>query len=363
MSGSTSDHIHCFIAADVGGTNARFRVVKRSTMDELYREVVLFKVFPVEDYDSIESIIAVLMSILKGKGETPRVITLAIAGVLENNCIECTNVPRWPIVDANALKKKFGFKQFHLLNDFEANGYATCAVNVDENSVVIQEGDPVKKEPKIVVGPGTGLGCALVVYNEEQNFYTVVRSEGGHTEFTVTNEEELKLRNFALRYIAQHHKNHPEPTRVSTERLAAGPAIPLMYEFFREEYPELEVVCQPDPKTNTFSGKDVVKACLSKGDPLASKVVKQFVKNLAIFTSDIALVAMARGGVYLTGGVSEVLAECIKSNHFLDIMHDKGRLSSFLKKVPVYFLKGQPGLDGSEQFCLQNFCVSEMHDS
>jgi glucokinase len=342
--------IHSIIAADVGGTNARFRVVKRS-FDGSFREVILFKVYPVKEYDSIESILKEVTSSLKEKVE---VITLAIAGVKENNCVKCTNVPQWPLVDANDLKQKFGFKQFHLLNDFEANGYATCALNVHENCAVIQEGVPDPKEPRIILGPGTGLGFAIIVYNDTAGSYTVVRAEGGHTEYTVTNEEELKMKRFAIKYLS---KPEHQLTRASTERFTAGPAIPLMYEFFHQEYPELEVVCQVDPNTNKVKGSDVVIAAKSTKDPLCIKVLDQFIKNLAIFTSDMALVTMCAGGIYLTGGVSEHLADYIKSTKFLDIMHNKGRLSPFLKKIPIYHLGGTPGLDGAEQFCVQNLIL------
>lgn len=114
-------NIHYFVASDVGGTNARFRVVKRSTSDESYRDVVIEKVFPVKDYDSIE---AIIMSLLGSINARIKCMTLAVAGNKENNCIKVTNVPQWPLVDATELKEKFQLQQFNLLNDFEANGYS-----------------------------------------------------------------------------------------------------------------------------------------------------------------------------------------------------------------------------------------------
>jgi glucokinase len=346
--------IHYFIAADVGGTNARFRVVKRSITDETYRDVVLEKIFPVKDYTNIESIIGSLLGSLNARIEG---MTLAVAGSKENNCIKVTNVPSWPLVDSESLKSMFKFKQFNLLNDFEANGYGACAYGVheSENLITLQKGEVVDKEPKIILGPGTGLGCALIVYNHTEGAYNVVRGEGGHTEFTATNEQELRLRNFVIEYIKE--KEGSEISRVSVERLTAGPAIPLMYEFFQKEHPELELVWAQDEESKLYEASDIVNNALKNKDPLCIKVLDQFIHNLAVFVSDIALVTMCAGGIYLTGGVIENLTDYMLSDDckFLEIMGNKGRLSEFVQKVPVYMFAKTPGLDGAEQFGLQNF--------
>lgn len=70
---------------------------------------------------------------------------------------------------------------------------------------------------------------------------------------------------------------------------------------------------------------------------------------------------MCSGGLYLTGGVIEAVADYIQSEEckFLEIMKNKGRLSEFVEKVPVYMFKSSPGLDGSEQFGLQSFTNSQ----
>lgn len=351
-----TENIHYFIASDVGGTNARFRVVKRSTSDESYRDVVLEKTFPVKDYDSIEAIIMTLLGSLNARVKG---MTLAVAGSKENETIKVTNVPQWPIVDAEELKAKFKFAQFNLLNDFEANGYGAWAYGVheSENLITVQKGEPVEKEPKIITGPGTGLGCALIVYNHTEGCYNVVRGEGGHTEYAATNELELRLRNFVIEYIKE--KQGKDIDRVSTERLCAGPAIPLLYEFFIKENPDLEVVWKQDEETKLYEAADISR-WFNNGedpDPLCKLVIEQFIKNLAVFVSDIALVTMCGGGIYLTGGVVENLASYLISDkcQFLEIMRNKGRLSGFIEKVPIYLFAKTPGLDGAEQFGLQNF--------
>lgn len=287
-------------------------------------------------------------------------MTVAVAGNKVGDKIKVTNVPKWPIVDAEELKEKFNLKQFNLLNDFEANGYGACEFGLHENGklITINEGEQQSNDPKIITGPGTGLGCALIIYNQALGEHTVLRGEGGHTEFTATTEQEIRLREFTLTYLRD--RGHTIE-RVSVERLTAGPAIPMIYEFFQQEYPDMEVILQPLEETGEVDGSEVVKNALT--DPLCKKTIDQFISNLAVFVSDVILVAMAGGGVYLTGGVTEGLITFFQSEEckFLDIMQNKGRLSDYIKKVPIYIFKNAPGLDGAEQYGLQNLAHNKVH--
>ena len=85
-------HIHYFLAADVGGTNARFRLVKRSTTDPTYRSVVMEKTFKAADYSKIDEI---FMQIMGSVNARINVCTLAIAGPKDGNKVQVTNIPEW----------------------------------------------------------------------------------------------------------------------------------------------------------------------------------------------------------------------------------------------------------------------------
>lgn len=120
--------------------------------------------------------------------------------------------------------------------------------------------------------------------------------EGGHTEYTVTNELELRLRNFCFEWFKKN--TGEEITRLSTERVTAGPALPLLYEFFKQEKPELEVTIKPEEDGHA-SPENVIKAALEDKDPLALEAVNQFVKNLAVIVGDMAITTLAYSGIYL----------------------------------------------------------------
>lgn len=44
------------------------------------------------------------------------------------------------------------------------------------------------------MGPGTGLGEGYLTKSEFSNVYEIHSSEGGHTDFSVTSEEDWNLR-------------------------------------------------------------------------------------------------------------------------------------------------------------------------
>jgi len=347
-----AESIHYFIAADVGGTNARFRIVKRSTQDSAYRKVVLEKSFQASDFESIDDI---FMNLLGSINARISICTLAIAGPKDGRKVQVTNIPKWGWIDAEVLKEKFGFEKFFLLNDFEANGYGATFVDVEksEDCVVINEGVQVSGGNKFIIGPGTGLGCAIIIYNKAEGDYNVHPGEGGHTEYPIVDEVDLRLKNFAIDYLKR--VDNVEIDRVSVERLTAGPALPLIYEFFKLEHPELEVVLEAKSKKGEVSGKEILSKALNEKDPLCVMVLEQFIKHLAILTGDIALITLAYGGIYLCGGVAVALKNYLRSEEckFKQIMTKKGRFSERVANMPVYLLTHEPGLDGAEQYGLQ----------
>jgi glucokinase len=97
---------------------------------------------------------------------------------------------------------------------------------------------PEEGAPRVVMGPGTGLGEGYMTKSVFSSCYEIHGCEGGHTDFAVTSEEDWKLRQFAIDYIQNSNNKENERgkdtiERVSVERLCAGPAVPLIYEFMK----------------------------------------------------------------------------------------------------------------------------------
>lgn len=99
---------------------------------------------------------------------------------------------------------------------------------------------PQENGVKVVMGPGTGLGEGFLTKSAFSKCYEVFSSEGGHVDFNITSEEDYKLRQFAIDHINNSKRLDEEDiTRVSVERLCAGPAIPLIYDFIKSQHNDI----------------------------------------------------------------------------------------------------------------------------
>ena len=222
---------------------------------------------------------------------------------------------------------------------------------------------------KIVIGPGTGLGQGLLCKGLDSKYYDVFPSEGGHVEFSVRSKEDFDLLEFAHEYIensenTENLRSKGHVSRISIERLCAGPALPLMYEFFAKKYPELEKVLetQGGHTFDDITAGMIVEMGVKKRDPLCLKVVEKFTEIFAVEVGNTALKTLPYGGIYLTGGVTEGIMEyLLKSNTFLDNFYAKGRQEKKMRKMPIFIVKGdiKLGLQGAEE-CARRILTSKL---
>lgn len=180
------------ILGDIGGTNARLeltKVIKDSSKPEVVKSIF----YSTQDYKGLDEVLEQFLSEFKGTDKYPTIGVIAVACPVNQNCSEKFANCDWPPINGDETGKKFGLTSLTLLNDFEAIGHALNKVGNDD-VVVINKGKAETFGMKVVVGPGTGLGVACVGtgYNESGKVVnTVYPTEGGHTHFAATDEEEV----------------------------------------------------------------------------------------------------------------------------------------------------------------------------
>jgi glucokinase len=87
---------------------------------------------------------------------------------------------------------------------------------------------------------------------------------------------------------------------------------------------------------------------LARTDPLCDRVLDLFSEIFGAQAGNLALTAVATGGVYLAGGIAPRLADRLKGGEFMAAFRDKGRLSELLARVPVHVVMNpKVGLLGS----------------
>jgi glucokinase len=312
------------IAGDIGGTNARFSIIDENT-------IIFEKHYPSKDFDKFEDVFAVFVEDVPG--QIPHCACLAVAGVVEGNRVEATNIP-WTI-DGHYLKERFGLKVLYLINDFEAAAWGITVLNKDQ-LVQIGGGKPISNGPKAMLGAGTGLGQAILVPCSKG--YRVLSTEGGHVDFAPRNEEEIRL----LRYLM---KKFPH---VSVERVLSGPGLVHIYEFLlKERGPEESVFSRQSVKEKNQAAHITMHALQGAGE-LCLQAVRMFCSIYGAEAGNLALKCLAAGGVYVAGGIAQKILPILSEGAFRQAFEAKGRMEKVLKHIPTYVvISPQLGLLGA----------------
>lgn len=303
------------LVADIGGTRARFAMAQRS---EPGVELDAAKTLAVDDYPDFETACrAYLQSVAP---ERPTDATLALACGPAEDVVKLTN-NRW-IFDRAAIESAFDLQSCLFVNDFEAVAHTVANAEPDDLVSLAGSAEMGPQDVISILGPGTGLGVALLIRNGES--YRVVPTEAGHIGFAPQDAFEDGL---TARLRAQFG-------RVSAERVVAGPGLAALMETLSDD-----------------SGKQSSDAALWQaaldGHGTAGAALGRFLAAYGSFAGDIAL-AHGSHHVVLVGGLTERLLEQLPQSNFMDRFREKGRFASQMADTPISFLrKAEPGLTGA----------------
>ena len=304
------------LVADIGGTNARFAIADLDTL----------RLSGAASFRCAEfaSLAAAADAYLDGIAERPVVCAIAVAGPVVGGNVRLTN-SSWSF-GLEELRSSLGLRRLLVLNDFEALAHALPHLGNSELHQ-IGGGSTVERATKVVLGPGTGLGIASLVWSPTG--WSAMASEGGHASFAVEDAREFAMVERLLRGRG----------RLSVERVVSGPGIADVYRVLTE--------LQGRPAV-PLEAPEVVKSALAGEDPIAEETLERFVTWLGRFAGDAALFFAARGGVYLGGGIAPRIVDVLSAGPFRRAFEAKGRMASYLAPVPIYvILSGDAGLKGA----------------
>jgi glucokinase len=306
------------LAGDIGGTNVRLHVA--DVNNGVIGSVAAAR-FESARYATFEQLLREFLAIPAAAG-SPTAVCLAVAGPIRRTAsgqaVRVTNLP-WE-VDGGTLARDFEFPRVRLINDFQAVGYGIEALT-DADLVVLQQGEPEPRGVRAVLGAGTGLGQAILVW--QQNRYEACPTEGGHVDFAPTDNAQIEL----WRYLNERYG------RATYERVLSGPGLVDTYAFLRGHG-------QPDETgTGGAGGRTtpaaITRAALSGADPLAVQALDLFVRVYGAQAGNLALTVLPRGGVYLAGGIAPKIIDKLRDGSFLRAFQAKGRLATLLQRVPI----------------------------
>jgi glucokinase len=299
------------LVADIGGTNARFAIAEIADKTVSIHDAQTFRA---DDFETIGDAANAYLESIKWR---PQRGCFAAAGPIIDNEVDFTN-SHWTL-RAEDIVRPLGLKAFRIVNDFYALA-AGIAYLPDDGFIEVKGGEPVADAPRLVIGPGTGLGQAIIVPTKWGD--RIIATEGGHVSFAPRADIEYEIKKFIAR-------EHP---RVSVERILSGRGLVNIH----------RALCAIEGAQRVSLQADEITAAAISGEyPIAGKAVDLFCAILGRVAGDAVLATGSRGGVYLGGGILPKIREVFLKSAFNERFVDKGRMSEYVGAVPVRLIVGE----------------------
>jgi glucokinase len=289
------------IAGDIGGTKTLLQLVDLEgggRVEKRYESVA---------YPTFDAMLREFVA--KADGKPVDAACFAVAGPVIGDTAQVTNLT-WKMV-APDLARDFAIKHVSLINDFYAVALGVPLLG-PADLLSLNAGKRVERAPIAILGAGTGLGEAALIHDGAK--WDVVPSEGGHADFAPQDDEQASL----------FSQLHAKLGHVSWERVLSGMGLVNIHNFlagvdraYDEKIP-MEIA-----------------ALAESGDTTAIRTFEIFVDIYGAEAGNMALRLLARGGVFLAGGVAAKNTQRFTDGRFIAAFTRKGRFASLLETIPV----------------------------
>ncbi|MEO6562173.1 MAG: glucokinase [Nitrosospira sp.] len=310
------------ISADIGGTKTLLHAAEPRDGNS---QVCYERLYPSRDYPSFSDVLRDFLDQPKVAelGGIPAAACFAVAGPIAQQRASLTNLP-W-VMDSEAIAEEFSIPTVKLINDFKAVALSIDILSPDD-LVTLQPGKPHAQGVRVVLGAGTGMGGAWLIWQE--GGYISLSSEAGHTDFAPADELQDQL----LLYLRKKFGH------VSIERLLSGPGLTNIFNFVFDSFgADLgDVSGLEQVRLNDNSAAHISDFAFQHKHPVAVKAMNLFVEIYGAYAGNLALAGLSRGGVYVAGGIAPKIIDKLREGGFMKAFCDKGRFSALMGEIPVH---------------------------
>lgn len=248
-----------------------------------------------------------------------------LAGPVDGDTAKLTYLP-WRL-DANALAADFALGRVALVNDFVAAASGIELLPADA-CTTLQAGAPLAEAPRVVVGAGTGLGVAGVLRQAGETI--VVAGEGGHQGFSPQSAEQAALWQYLF---AQHG-------RVTAEDIISGPGLARVHAFLGGgNWSPAAIGTAAKQHGAATSAVSAAEGTPGPDKTTAAAALSLWLSAYGAFAGDLALAWLARGGVYLAGGIAGKLIGGAEAATFLAAFNAKREHRALAEAMPVRLVR------------------------
>ena len=322
------------LAADIGGTHAGFVIGQRQSDG---CRVLFEKSYASRDFADFGAVLERFLAEPEATAARPKLAAacFAVAGPVADGVSTLTNLG-WQ-VDAADIARRFSLPAISIINDFHAAGLGVMQLP-QASLTTLQAAEAPEHGTAIIIGAGTGLGVGII--NWDGAAWRVLSSEAGHADFAATDELQDKL----LMYMRRNFG------RVSWERVISGPGLMRVFSFLQNSglgMPSKQLL-EATKRHGADPSEVIAEYALAKLDPLAVRALDLFISAYGSFAGNMALAALARGGVYIAGGIAPRIVNRLKEGGFMRAFNAKGAFAPLLSGIPVrVVMDAQVGLRGA----------------
>ena len=310
------------LAGDIGGTNTRLALFNTARIEAAAPGQLVPDVSRVYPSRSFPDLTGIIEQFLHDHPAQIHSCCLGVAGPVDGNISRATNLP-W-LIDATALAAQFGFAHISLINDLLANAHGIRALSPDDLLTV----NPGRRDPAgncAVISAGTGLGEAGMFWDGSR--YIPFATEGGHCDFGPRNELQ-----FALARHLQDTLGH-----VSYETVLSGSGLEHLYDFIVGEDTAEKEPSWLLARFEEMGKAAAISATAVGGEHLAcSRALDLYLEIYGQEAGNLALKTLARGGIFLGGGIAAKLATTIQqSEGFKRGFCNKEKMAALMESIPI----------------------------
>lgn len=290
------------LVGDIGGTRARLALAARGDGG--------WRLSGLQERPTVSEMAPAIREFLAATG-APAIEAAAFCGagaVAADGSIRMTNAAT--LLEPAVLAAAAGVERALLINDFAAIAESLPALTAADLRPL--GGDTAAPgAPRVVMGPGTGFGVAIAA--PAHGRWTVVAGEGGHADLAPVDDAELE----AWRRLREQHG------RVSAETVLCGPGLE-----------RLHAALHGPPRLDA----EQIAERAWRGEAHAARTVAVFTRWLGSVAGSLALIAGARGGVYVAGGILPRWGAHFDAALFRAAFEDKPPYRHWLAGIPSFLV-------------------------
>lgn len=261
---------------------------------------------------------------LKTIPSIPNKVGLSIAGVVEGDRASMQNLP-WSF-DWNDIRAVTGAQHIAFINEFEALALALPHMT-DYDLLDIGHGHPKLHATKLVVGAGTGLGAAALVWAGDR--WLPMSGASRLAAFPAPLDGELDIA------AAIAHDGE-----LLAGDVFCGKGLVALYG---------ALIKRAGADLQPLKPAQITEAALSGKNQLAREGLDLMAGWMGRFVGDLALHFGAQGGVYLAGGLPSNSVPAFQTGRFRQAFDGTNERAAYLDQVQVRVIKtgSDAGLRGA----------------